>query len=133
MGAIVEYAKPGDLLTMTVASGQSVTGGQMVELTGDRTVRAGQADSVVACGVAVYDGSAGDKVAVATDGVWPLVASGSITQGQRLVCAASGAVKAVPSAGGTYAQAEQTIHLRVVGYALEDAADGATFRAKLTL
>jgi predicted RecA/RadA family phage recombinase len=124
VAAIVEYHKPGDLITYTVETGQSVTGGQMVALTGDREVRPAPADSLVSCGVALYDGAAGDKISVASEGVYPLTASGAITQGQRVKTGAAGVVVGIAADGDPRL---------IVGYALEDIADGASGRVKLTL
>lgn len=128
MGAIVEYHKPGDSLTFTVGA-TAVTGGNLVAASDDRTVIPTGDDSVTCVGVALYDGSEDDKIAVAAEGVWPLTtvaSTGAVTQGQRVKAMASGRIAPIDFVGGDTAD-------QVVGYALEDIAAGATGRVKLTL
>lgn len=89
-GGIVEYAHPAEFLTYTVASGQTVTGGQLVELSGARTVRPSQAGSRAVVGVALHNAAAGEIVSVCRNGVWPVTASENLAAGDRIVAAAAG-------------------------------------------
>lgn len=94
-GGQVEKYGDGDSWTATVGAGQAATGGLLLEmLDGDRLVRTAQAGSFLVCGVAMHDAAALAKVTVAAEGVWMLVASGTITAGQRVIAAAAGAVAA---------------------------------------
>ena len=131
MGNVVEYQYPADKLTYTAEG--AITGGQLVELVDDRTVSAAGADSLKVVGVAQYDAADGELVGISSKGVYGLTASGAINAGDLIVSAASGAAKAKPAAGGTYAQAEQTIPSRVIGIALEDIANAAVGRVKVRL
>jgi predicted RecA/RadA family phage recombinase len=120
-GGIVEYFSPGDHITCT--AGGTITGGQLVELTGNRSVTVAGAASNAVLGVALHNAVSGEKVTVATDGVWPLTASGAIATGNRVISAAAGAV----SAAGAAPDARQ-----VIGFALEAISGAATGRVKLT-
>lgn len=122
-GGIVEYASPGDHLTFT--AGGTITGGQMVKLSANRTViaTAGAAETSV-IGVALYNAANGDtNLTVATDGVWPLTASGAIAAGDNLTGAAAGAVVTNNAATA----------VSMVGKALEAISSTATGRCKLML
>lgn len=123
-GGIVEYASPGDHLTMTAAA--AITGGQMVSLSGNRTVivaTATLAVQVATIGVALFTAANGDTaLTVATDGVWPLTASGAIVTGDALLPAAAGAV----SAAGAAPDARI-----IVGQALEAISGAALGRCKI--
>lgn len=132
MPPIIEYFKPGDHLTCTVGA-TPVVGGQLVELSASRTVIPAAADSVKVAGVALYDAAVGEKVAVASEGMWPVVASGALTAGMRLVAAANGTAKAAPTGGGAYVQGETTFYQRSIGFAVEDIANGVAGRVQLTL
>ena len=122
-GGIVEYFSPGDHLTVT--AGGAITGGQVVMLSANRTVVVATTGTFLALGVALHDAASGEKLTVATDGVWPIKAAGAITFGQRLI---------VGAVAGTVAAAGATPDARtVVGYALESISDTATGRVKLTL
>lgn len=123
-GGIVEYASPGDNLTVT--AGAAITGGQMVSLSANRTVIVGTAVLAVAVaviGVSLYTAASGDtNLTVATDGVWPVTASGAVAAGDCLTPAAAGALSTLGAA------ADCRIH---VAQALEAAANGVQFRGKL--
>lgn len=101
------------------ASG-TVTGGRLVESTGNGTVANAAAASVKVLGVAAYDAVSGGKV-----GVWPLAglshritAAGAIAAGDNLASGANGTVAAI--AAGTFGQ--------LVGVADRAAADTAPAR-----
>jgi predicted RecA/RadA family phage recombinase len=65
-----------------------------VAITGNRTVGPAAADSALVVGVAAYDTVAGEKVTVYTraGGVHPLVASGAIVAGAKVISAAAGKI-----------------------------------------
>ncbi|OMH30646.1 capsid cement protein [Tersicoccus sp. Bi-70] len=95
----------------THAVSAAVTGGQLVEVTGDRVVGPATADSAKVVGVASADTPLGERVAVFRGGVQRLTASGAIAAGDRVAAAADGKV----STTGT----------NKIGTALAAAADGA--------
>lgn len=129
MPNIGEYFKPGADITVTASA--AVTGGQLVEFTGDRRVGPAAAGSLVVCGVARQDAAVEGKVAVASGGVYPLTATGAIAAGQRVMAAAGGTVAAVPAPAATPAAGDIANTRATVGYALEAIATGATGRIKL--
>lgn len=105
---------------ITLQASATVTGGRLVEVTGNGTVGPAGAASVKAIGVAATDQASGAKVQV-----WPLpgvvhevTGAGVIAAGDNLAPGAAGVV--VPIAAGTFGQ--------LVGVALAAAADGATVR-----
>lgn len=123
-GGIVE-AFTGEKVTMTGSA--AVTAGQVVAVTGNRTVGPAGALSIAPLGVALqsYDNvpATGSKLSVATRGVFLLTASGAIAAGDRVVCAAAGAVATV---GANTAE-------KIVGIALEAIANGQTGRVLLKI
>lgn len=117
-GGQVEQFSPADRITCTVAAGQTVRGGRLVELTGTRTVQEAGAGSNTVLGVAMYDGAAGEKISVATVGVWYLLAGGVITAGAALIAAAAGTVVvagAAPDARQVVARAWEAISNAATG------------------
>ena len=101
--------RPGKDLPLSASA--AVTGGQLVEITGDRSVGPAGAASTKVIGVALFDANAGDVVTVENNGVQLPVASGAIAAGDTVQAAANGLV-----ATGTTAP---------VGIAIAAAADGA--------
>lgn len=101
---------------VTFTASAAVTGGQLVEVTGDRTVGPAAAGSLKAIGHAGHDAPAGGRLTVHLNGagVQEGVASGAIAAGALLKAAAAGAV----ATGGTGDN--------VVGIALAAAANAAT-------
>lgn len=129
-GGVVEYAAPGDHLTMT--AGAAITGGQLVKMSANRTVipTAGTADGKV-LGVALFNAANADAfLTVATDGVWPLTASGAITYGDDIVSAAAGAASTLAVAGGATA-ADINNARNIVGMAVESINNLAQGRIKI--
>lgn len=125
----VEHFKPGEILTYTVgataisnAPVSGVTPAQVVEASADRTVIPAGATSMIVVGVALHDAAIGAKVSVASCGVWPLKAAGTITAGARLISAAAGTVVVAGAAPDARS---------VIGIALEAIASGAVGRVKL--
>ena len=107
-------------IPQTYQASGTVTGGRLVEVTGNGTVANAGAASVKVLGVAAYDAATGAKVAV-----WPLAgcshrvtATGAIAAGDNLAAGANGTV--APIAAGTYGQ--------LVGVADRAAADTALAR-----
>lgn len=103
--------KPGQAVTYTASA--NVTGGQVVEVTGDRTVGPAGAGSVKFVGVAAHDAKTGAPVTVFSGGVQRPLASGAVDAGDNVVCAAGGKVVTANVAAGTS-----------VGIAVSTAADG---------
>jgi hypothetical protein len=122
MAAVTEYHYPADKLTYKAAA--AITGGNMVAANGNnREVVVAGADSVACMGMAMVDAASGALVSVASKGVWPIKAAGAINAGDRVKCAAAGAVAAIAADGDPRL---------VVGIALEDIANGVSGRVKLT-
>lgn len=118
---VLKYAE-GHVINLT--AGAAITAGQVVELTGDETVQAAGANSTKVIGVALKDAAANEKVAVITEGVVEVTASGSISAGAKLASAAGGKVAAwSASAAGDSA--------KIIGVALEAATDGNAVKIKL--
>lgn len=106
--------KPGQAVTRQASA--AITGGQVVMVSGDGTVAPATADTTAWLGVAAFDAASGDDVNVFSGGVQRPTASGAITAGALVECAAAGevATAATPAVG------------TVVGVALSTAADGET-------
>ena len=119
MAEYIPVLTPGHALVSSASA--TITGGQLVAVSGSGTVGPAGAASVAWVGVAAFDAASGDRVTVYTDGVQELTASGAITAGAVVV---SGAAGTVATAGGTPALGTQ------VGVALTTAADGAKVRVK---
>lgn len=109
----------GDSFTRQASA--SITGGQLVRVSGSGTVAPTSAASADWVGVAGFDGSSGDNVTVFAGGVQRLKATGAVTAGDIVAGAANGTVStsATPGAG------------QQVGIALTTAADGALVEVKL--
>lgn len=119
----IERYAPGPL---TEEASAAVTGGRLVEFTGNRTVGPAAANSDRVAGVALRDAAIGQKVAVDHDGTHKLRASGAIAAGQRVVAGAGGVVVGVGVAAADDAR-------RIIGFAREAIADGADGYVTLTL
>jgi hypothetical protein len=133
-GGIVEFVRPGQHATFT--AGAAVVGGNLVRLTGNRSVipTASTAQTAVV-GVALFTAANGDpNLTVAADGVYPLVAQGSIATGDDLTSGSvAGSAAALAAAGAAYVQAEANATRNIVGRAYESISNTATGRAKLML
>ncbi len=106
--------QPGQAVTYSASV--AVTGGQVVEVTGDRTVGPAAAGSKKVAGVAGFNAPVGERVTVFSAGVQRPVASGSIAAGDRVVAAANGKV----AAGTT----------DTIGLALAKATNGETVQVR---
>lgn len=104
------------------ASG-TITGGQVLAVSGSGTVAAAGANAGNWVGVAGFDASSGDKVTVLRGGIQKLTASGTVTAGDIVVCAASGKVSTL-AAVTTPTAADVTNTRAIVGIALTTATDG---------
>jgi len=113
MGDYLPKYTPGAAITL--AASADITGGQLLEVSGDETVKPAAAASAKWVGYAGYDVSSGDYVTVFSGGIQHPTASGAVAAGDLLVADTGGKVKtagATPAAG------------TVVGVALAAAADG---------
>lgn len=106
MGDYLPKFKPGQSVTYKASA--AITGGQLVEVSGNRTVAPAGADSAKVVGVAGFDAAIGDDVTVFDGGVQRLTASAPIAAGATVTAAAAGKA----TTGGT----------NKVGIALEAAA-----------
>jgi predicted RecA/RadA family phage recombinase len=111
----------GDSITRVASA--SITGGQLVRVSGSGTVAATTAASADWLGVAAFDANNGDNVTVYCSGVQRLTASGSITAGALVEGAASGQVAS---------HTNGTNDVNVVGLALTTATTGNLVEVKLT-
>jgi len=122
-GGIIEYHAPGEHFTVTVGA-VAVLGGQVVKLSGNRTVVPTTGVADVPAGIALYDGAIGEKVTIVTEGVWPVKAGAAVAAGDLLGPAATaGTVQ--PIGAGTFGV--------VVGQAMEAISNGATGRVRLKI
>jgi predicted RecA/RadA family phage recombinase len=86
--------------TFTSQASATITGGQVLIVSGAGTVAPSSAASVAVVGVAGNDAASGDKVTVITEGIHRLVATGTVTAGDMVVSAASGTVATGPGTAG---------------------------------
>jgi predicted RecA/RadA family phage recombinase len=84
--------KPGQEVTLTASA--TITGGQVVIVSGDETVAPAAGASAAAVGVAKYDAASGAKVGVVFGGVHELTSTGAIAAGDPVTSAAGGVVAA---------------------------------------
>jgi hypothetical protein len=125
-GAIVEQFGSGSP-KITMTAGAAVIAGRLVEMSANRTVQHAAAASLKVAGVVLQDSdgvaATGNKVAVATGGVWALTAVGAIAAGDQVIAAANGQVSSLAAAGGATA-ADINNARAVVGVALAAIANG---------
>ena len=112
MAEYLPVYKPGQAITLKASA--AVTGGQLVEITGNGTVGPAGAASTKVVGVAAFDAAVNALVTVYSGGVQGPVASGAVTAGDVVQAAAAGLI-----ATGTTAP---------LGIALSTAASGAVVR-----
>jgi hypothetical protein len=107
---------------LTMTASVAVVAGRLVEFTGDRSVGPAAAGSFKVIGVACQDcdgvAATGNKIAVATGGVWNLRAGAAIAAGDQLVPLANGAV------GPSGAAPDARTVIGVALQAINNAADG---------
>ncbi len=90
MADYIPKFKPGSAVTFTASA--DVTGGRLVEITGNRAVGPAGADSAKVFGVAARDTEAGDTVLVYGPGIHTLTASAAVAAGAQVAAAADGKV-----------------------------------------
>lgn len=120
MGDYTPVHKPGQTISSTTSA--AVTGGQLLEVTGDNTVGPAAAGSLKVVGQAAHDAASGKPITVHAPGrpVCEATAAATVTAGQRLKAAANGQV--TPYVDGTDAVTQ------VVGLALAGATSGNPVR-----
>lgn len=113
---------PGQSITST--SSAAINGGQVVEVSGSGTVGPAGANSLKWLGVCAFDVAAsGAKVTILTGGIQKLVASGTVTAGDIVVCAAAGQVSTL-AVVTTPTPADVTNTRAMLGVALTTATNG---------
>jgi predicted RecA/RadA family phage recombinase len=127
MAEYLPIRKPGQALVAS-ASG-TITGGQMVAVSGSGTVAVAGAVALNWLGVAAFDAVSGDQVTIYADGVQELTASGTVTAGDLVVCAAAGQVSSL-AVVSTPTAADVTGTRALIGVALTTATTGNKVRVK---
>ncbi len=122
--------EPGEAITLTTSA--TVTGGQVLEVSGVSTVAPTSASSAKVLGVAAFDAANGAKVTILGDGVHELTASGTVTAGDQVVSAAAGAVASLAAAAGA-AAGDINNARSVIGVALTTATNGNKVQVKVRL
>lgn len=123
MATGVPYYQPGD--TPTGHASGAITGKRFVSISGARVEEhpriAQTGAGLAAVGVAATDIASGARGAFYAEGVVPVEAGGAVTAGDPIKSDASG--KAVPQGGSGI----------ILGYAWDDAANGADVPVKLNV
>jgi len=119
MAGYVPLFKPGEAVTRRASA--DVVGGQLLAVSGDKTVATCGAGSTAWTGVAGFDAANGGDVTVFSGGVQRLKASGAVPAGSPVISGAAGTVvaSAAPPAG------------QQVGTATSTAADGALVEVQM--
>lgn len=117
--------------TLTLKASAPVTAGQLLAATGPGTVGPAGANTVNWVGVASADAATNDNVVVHTGGVQALTASGTVTAGDLVVCAAAGQVSTLAPVT-TPTPTDVTRTRGIVGLALTTAGSGQTVRVRLS-
>ena len=120
----------GEIVTFTVATGQTIVKGDIVDITGDWEISKANAVSDKAIGVALSGGGEGEKVEVLTMApIINVVASGAVVAGNFLTpSTTAGAVQAFVE---TITGAGVVVIQVIVGVAMEGASDTETFAMML--
>ena len=120
MAEYLPVYNPGQAVPLTASA--TITGGQLVEVSGVNTVAPAAADSKKWVGVAAFDAASGERVTVFRLGVQRPIASGAVAAGDLVAAAAGGkvATAATPAVGA------------LVGVALTTAADGQSVEVAFT-
>lgn len=119
---------PGRERTGTLSA--SCTGRQLLAVSGDGTVAPAGANAANWLGAAAFDAASGARVTYHCGGEQELTASGSITAGDLVVCAANGKVSSL-AAVTTPTPSDVTNGRGIVGVALTTAADAALVRVAM--
>lgn len=121
MGEYLPRYLPGASQTRTASA--TITGGQLLAVTGSGTVGPAGATALNWCGVAANDAASGAQVTFFAGGVQKLVASGTVTAGDIVVAAAAGQVSTL-AAVTTPTPGDVTGSRAMVGIALTTATTG---------
>lgn len=103
---------------ISMVASASITGGQVLEVTGNMTCGPAGAASTKVCGVAARDAVSGASLTVYIDGVFDLTAAGAIAAGDKVCTGAAGTVSTIGA--NTFAT--------MIGVALEAISNGSTGR-----
>lgn len=118
MAEYLPIYKPGQALTLKASA--TITGGQLVAVSGAGTVAPAGAASAAWIGVAAFDAAVNDNVTIHCGGVQSLTSSGTVAAGDQIVSGAAGVVATgTPASPGAF-----------VGIALTAATGGAKVRVK---
>lgn len=95
IGALpAEFGEDLALNQKVIKAGADVKKGQVVEITGDCVVSPTTAASAKVLGVAMFDAKKDEEVAVEAEGLFKMVAAGTITAGSKVASATGGKVAA---------------------------------------
>lgn len=93
IGALpAEFGEDLVLNQKVIKAGAEVKKGQVVEITGDAVVSPTTGASAKVLGVAMFDAKAGEEMAVEAEGLFKLVAGGTIAAGAKVTSGAGGKV-----------------------------------------
>ena len=109
-----------DDVSFTSQASATITGGQVVAVTGSGTIGPAGANSVAVVGVAGQDAATNGYLTVYSGGIQNLVASGTVTAGDLVVAGAAGTV-ATLAAVTTPTAADVTNTRAILGVALTTA------------
>lgn len=112
---------------MSRTTSGAVVGGTLVSVSATGTVATAAANDKGWLGVAAQDAASGVRVAVFSGGEQELIASGTVTAGDLVVCATGGKVSSL-AAVTTPTAADVTNTRAIVGVATTTAADTALVR-----
>jgi hypothetical protein len=127
MAEYLPVFKPGQAITLKASA--TITGGQLLVVTGAGTVGPAGANAVNWIGVASNDAATNDNVTVYADGVQSVTTSGTVNAGDLVVSAAAGTVSTL-AAVTTPTAADVTNSRAIVGVALTTATTGLKVRVK---
>jgi hypothetical protein len=128
MAEYLPVKNPGQALVSTASA--TITGGQLVAVSGVSTVAPAGANATNVLGVAAFDAASGDLVTVFAGGVQELVTTGTVTAGDIVVAAAAGTVSTL-AAVTTPTAADVTNTRAILGVALTTATTGLKVQVKL--
>lgn len=128
MAEYLPVKTPGEALPLTASA--TITGGQLVAVSGVSTVAPAGANAANWVGVAAFDAASGDLVTVLNGGVQELVTTGTVTAGDLVVAAAAGTVSTL-AAVTTPTAADVTNTRAILGVALTTATTGLKVQVKL--
>ncbi len=101
MSQHVRVFDAGEPVTFTATV--DVTGGQLLVVSGARSVSPTSASTPAWVGTAAFDAAAGEKVTVLPGGVQRILASGAIAVGARVIPASNGRVATIGAGDATHA------------------------------